>query len=158
MQITTNQVLVFGVTIALLVGLNYIVKRTRMGLAMRAVSQNATAAQLMGVNIDTVISFTFALGSALAGAAGILFAVSYPSINPLMGILPGIKAFVAAVLGGIGHLPGAAVGGIVLGLVETFVGASDFSSYRDAIAFTLLILILLFKPAGLFGKATVEKV
>ncbi len=156
--ITTNQILVFGVTIALLVGLNYIVKRTRMGLAMRAVSQNATAAQLMGVNIDTVISFTFALGSALAGAAGILFSVSYPSINPLMGILPGIKAFVAAVLGGIGHLPGAAVGGILLGLIETFVGASDYSTYRDAIAFAVLILILLFKPAGLFGKATVEKV
>ena len=156
--ITTNQLLVFGVTIALLVGLNYIVKRTRMGLAMRAVSQNATAAQLMGVNIDTVISFTFALGSALAGAAGILFSASYPSINPLMGILPGIKAFVAAVLGGIGNLPGAAVGGIVLGLVETFVGASDYSTYRDAIAFAVLILILLFKPAGLFGKATVEKV
>ena len=94
----------------------------------------------------------------MAGAAGILFSVSYPSINPLMGILPGIKAFVAAVLGGIGHLPGAAVGGIVLGLVETFVGASDYSTYRDAIAFAVLILILLFKPAGLFGKATVEKV
>jgi branched-chain amino acid transport system permease protein len=156
--ITTNQVLVFGVTIALLMLLNFIVKRTRMGLAMRAVSQNATAAQLMGVNIDTVISFTFAVGSALAGAAGILFSASYPSINPLMGILPGIKAFVAAVLGGIGNLPGAAVGGVLLGLIETFVGASDFSSYRDAIAFAILILILLFKPAGLFGKATVEKV
>lgn len=158
LYVSTNQVLVFAVTAGLLAALNFVVKHTRMGLAMRAVSQNATAAQLMGVNINTVISFTFALGSALAGAAGILFAVSYPSINPLMGILPGIKAFVAAVLGGIGHIPGAAVGGLILGVVETFVGASDYSTYRDAIAFAVLILILLFKPAGLFGKATVEKV
>ena len=120
--ITSNQILVFGVTIALLLALNYIVKRTRIGMAMRAVSHNPTAAQLMGINIDVVISFTFGLGSALAGAAGILFAVSYPSIDPLMGVMPGLKAFVAAVLGGIGNLPGAALGGIVLGLVETFVG------------------------------------
>ena len=102
-------------------------KRTKLGMAMRAVSNNATAAMLMGVNIDTVISFTFGLGSALAGAAGILYAISYPSIDPLMGILPGIKAFVAAVLGGIGNIPGAAVGGIILGIVETFVGGSQFS-------------------------------
>ncbi len=156
--ITTNQVLVFVCTGLLLLGLNYIVKRTKMGLAMRAVSMNATAAQLMGVNINTVISFTFALGSALAGAAGILYSVSYPSIDPLMGVLPGIKAFVAAVLGGIGHIPGAAVGGLIIGIVETFVAASDYSTYRDAIAFAILILILLFRPAGLFGKATVEKV
>ncbi len=156
--ITTNQVLVFAVTALLIVGLNFIVKRTKMGLAMRAVSQNATAAQLMGVNVNTVISFTFALGSALAGAAGILYSISYPKIEPLMGLLPGIKAFVAAVLGGIGHLPGAAVGGLIIGLVETFVGASSLSSYRDAIAFAVLIGILLLKPAGLFGKATVEKV
>ena len=156
--ITTNQVLVFAVTALLLVGLNFIVNRTKMGLAMRAVSQNATAAQLMGVNVNTVISFTFALGSALAGAAGILYSISYPKIEPLMGLMPGIKAFVAAVLGGIGHLPGAAVGGLIIGVVETFVGASSLSSYRDAIAFAVLIGILLLKPAGLFGKATVEKV
>ena len=156
--ITTNQVLVFVVTALLIVGLNFIVKRTKMGLAMRAVSQNATAAQLMGVNINTVISFTFALGSALAGAAGILYSISYSKIDPLMGLQPGIKAFVAAVLGGIGHLPGAAVGGLIIGVVETFVGASDYSTYRDAIAFAILIGILLLKPAGLFGKAAVEKV
>jgi branched-chain amino acid transport system permease protein len=112
----------------------------------------------MGVNIDTVISFTFGLGSALAGAAGILYALSYPSIDPLMGVLPGIKAFVAAVLGGIGNIPGAAVGGIVLGVVETFVGGSSFSTYRDAIAFALLIVILLFRPSGIFGRSQVEKV
>ena len=125
---------------------------------MRAVSNNATAAALMGVNIDTVISFTFGLGSALAGAAGILYAASYPSIDPLMGVLPGIKAFVAAVFGGIGNIPGAAVGGIILGVVETFVGGSKFSTYRDAIAFALLIGILLFRPAGIFGKTQIEKV
>ena len=125
---------------------------------MRAVSNNPTAAALMGVNIDTVVSFTFGLGSALAGAAGILYALSYPSIDPLMGLLPGIKAFVAAVLGGIGNIPGAAVGGIILGVVETFVGGSAFSSYRDAIAFALLIGILLFRPAGIFGRMQAEKV
>src|SRR5438034_7724409 len=158
LTITTTQVAAFVVTIILLVALTFIVKRTRLGMAMRALSNNPTAAALMGVNIDTVISFTFGLGSALAGAAGILFALSYPSIDPLMGLLPGIKAFVAAVLGGIGNIPGAAVGGIVLGVVETFVGGSAFSTYRDAIAFALLIIILLFRPTGIFGRAQIEKV
>jgi branched-chain amino acid transport system permease protein len=158
LTVTTTQVAAFAVTMVLLLGLTLIVKRTRLGRAMRAVSNNATAAALMGVNIDTVISFTFGLGSALAGAAGILYALSYPSIDPLMGVLPGIKAFVAAVLGGIGNIPGAAVGGIVLGVVETFVGGSSFSTYRDAIAFALLIAILLFRPSGIFGRSQVEKV
>jgi branched-chain amino acid transport system permease protein len=158
LTITTSQVTVFAVTIFLLAALSFIVKRTRMGMAMRAVSNNATAAALMGVNTDTVISFTFGLGSALAGAAGILFSISYPSIDPLMGVLPGIKAFVAAVLGGIGNIPGAALGGVILGVVETFVGGSAYSTYRDAIAFAVLILILLFRPGGLLGKAQVEKV
>jgi branched-chain amino acid transport system permease protein len=158
LTITTVQLTAFLVTLCLLVGLTLIVKRTRLGMAMRALSNNATAAALMGVNLDTVISFTFGLGSALAGAAGILYALSYPSIDPLMGILPGIKAFVAAVLGGIGNLPGAAVGGLILGVVETFVAGSAFSTYRDAIAFALLIIILLFRPAGLFGKMQAEKV
>jgi branched-chain amino acid transport system permease protein len=158
LTITTVQLTAFIVTICLLVALTLIVKRTRLGMAMRALSNNATAAALMGVNLDTVISFTFGLGSALAGAAGILYALSYPSIDPLMGILPGIKAFVAAVLGGVGNLPGAAVGGLILGIVETFVAGSAFSTYRDAIAFTILIIILLFRPAGLFGKMQAEKV
>lgn len=158
LTITTTQVAAFVVTLLLLVGLSFVVKRTKLGMAMRAVSNNATAAALMGVNLDTVISFTFGLGSALAGAAGILFALSYPSIDPLMGILPGIKAFVAAVLGGIGNIPGAAVGGLILGVVETFVGGSAFSTYRDAIAFAVLIVILLFRPAGLFGRLQPEKV
>jgi len=157
LTITTTQLAAFIVTIFLLIALTFIVKRTRLGMAMRAVSNNPTAAALMGVNIDTVVSFTFGLGSALAGAAGILYALSYPSIDPLMGLLPGVKAFVAAVLGGIGNIPGAAVGGIILGVVETFVG-SKFSTYRDAIAFALLIGILLFRPAGIFGKMQAEKV
>jgi branched-chain amino acid transport system permease protein len=158
LTITTTQVAAFAVTLLLLVALTFIVKRTRLGMAMRALSNNSTAAALMGVNLDTVISFTFGLGSALAGAAGILYALSYPSIDPLMGVLPGIKAFVAAVLGGIGNIPGAAVGGLILGVVETFVGGSAYSTYRDAIAFAVLIIILLFRPAGLFGKVQVEKV
>ena len=157
LSINVNQFTVFGVTILLLVVLSFVVKRTRMGMAMRAVSNNATAAALMGVNTDTVISFTFGLGSALAGAAGILYSMSYPSIDPLMGVLPGIKAFVAAVLGGIGNIPGAALGGLLIGIVETFVGGSSFSTYRDAIAFAILILILLFKPSGLLGKSQVRK-
>src|SRR5437870_11696960 len=163
LTITTTQLAAFIVTISLLVALTFIVKRTRLGMAMRALSNNATAAALMGVNIDTVVSFTFGLGSALAGAGGILFALSYPSIDPLMGVLPGIKAFVAAVLGGIGNIPGAALGGLIIGVVETLVvGYSDrlhiSPSYRDAVAFVILILILLFKPNGLLGKIEREKV
>ena len=125
---------------------------------MRAVAFNPTAASLVGINNDMVISFTFALGSALAAAAGILFAVYYGSIQPLMGVLPGLKAFVAAVLGGIGNIPGAALGGLLLGLVETFVKGSRFSTFTDAIAFAILITILVFRPAGLLGKMQVEKV
>ena len=156
--ITRSQVIAVTVTVVLLIALSFIVKRTRLGLAMRALSNNPTAATLMGVNLDTVISFTFGLGSALAGAAGILWAISNPSIDPLMGVLPGVKAFVAAVLGGIGNIPGAAIGGLVIGVVETFVAGSSFSNYRDAIAFVVLIVILLFRPAGLLGKSQVEKV
>ena len=158
LTITRSQVIAFSVTFLLLGALTFIVKRTKLGMAMRAVSNNATAAALMGVNIDTVISFTFGLGSALAGAAGILWSINNPSIDPLMGIFPGIKAFVAAVLGGIGSLPGAAVGGLILGVVETFVGGSAWSTYKEAIAFAVLIGILLFRPAGLFGRIQAEKV
>src|ERR1035437_65594 len=154
-----NQVIVFATTALLLVALRFIVQKTRMGMAMRAVSFNEPAAALMGVNINSVISFTFGLGSALAGAGGILFAMNYASIDPLMGVQTGLKAFVAAVLGGIGNLPGAALGGMILGLLETFAGGiPGVSNYRDGIAFAILILILLFKPAGLLGKSTVEKV
>ena len=156
--IDSNQIVVLAVTIALLLVLRFIVINTKIGMAMRALSFNPEAAALMGVNIDVVISFTFGLGSALAAAAGILFAVLYPAIDPLMGVLPGLKAFCAAVLGGIGNLPGAALGGLIIGIVETFVAGSEYSTYRDAIAFAILILILLIKPSGLLGKKDVEKV
>jgi branched-chain amino acid transport system permease protein len=125
---------------------------------MRAVALNPRAAQLVGINNDVVISFTFGLGSALAGAGGILYALNYPSIDPLMGVMPGLKAFVAAVLGGIGNIPGAALGGLLIGVVETYVGGSAWSTYKDAIAFAVLILVLLLRPAGLLGRVTVEKV
>lgn len=156
--ISSAQITVFAVTILLLFALRHIVLRTRIGTAMRALSFNPTAASLVGVNNDRVISFTFALGSALAAAGGILYASNYPSIDPLMGTLPGLKAFVAAVLGGIGNIAGAAFGGIVLGLVETTVVALGGSTYRDAVAFGVLILILLFRPTGLLGKRQAEKV
>ncbi|MDI1336289.1 MAG: branched-chain amino acid ABC transporter permease [Lacunisphaera sp.] len=157
--VSSNQLVVIGVTLGLLLALEFIVHRTKIGTAMRAVSLNPKAASLVGINIDVVISFTFALGSALAAAGGILYALNYPSIDPLMGVLPGLKAFVAAVLGGIGNIPGAALGGLLLGIVETFVnGSADWSSYKDAIAFAALIIILLFRPAGLLGRFTTEKV
>jgi branched-chain amino acid transport system permease protein len=156
--LSSDQIAVFVVTLVLLFALRHIVMKTRIGTAMRALSFNPTAASLVGINNDLVISFTFALGSSLAAAGGILYALNYPSIDPLMGTLPGLKAFVAAVLGGIGNIPGAAVGGIVLGLVETLVVACGGSTYRDAVAFGVLILILLFRPNGLLGKLQTEKV
>jgi len=158
LSLNSNQVMVLGVTIFLLLALRFIVLKTKIGTAMRAVAFNPEAAALMGVNTDVVISFTFALGSALAAAAGILWAINYPAIDPLMGILPGLKAFVAAVLGGIGNLPGAALGGLVIGIVETFVKGTRWSTWADAIAFAILILILLIKPSGLLGKKEIEKV
>ena len=156
--ISSNQIAVIVVTVVLLFALRFIVLRTRIGTAMRALSLNRQAASLVGINNDFVISFTFALGSALAAAGGILYSLNYPSIDPLMGVLPGLKAFVAAVLGGIGNIPGAALGGLLLGIVETFVNGSEWSTYKDAIAFALLILVLLFRPAGLLGRFTKEKV
>jgi branched-chain amino acid transport system permease protein len=156
--LSTNQLAVIVIAVLLMLALQFIVYRTKIGTAMRAVSLNPRAAQLVGVNNDVVISFTFGLGSALAGAGGILYAMNYPSIDPLMGVMPGLKAFVAAILGGIGNIPGAALGGLILGTVETFVNGSQWSTYKDAIAFAILIIILLFRPAGLLGKFTVEKV
>jgi branched-chain amino acid transport system permease protein len=158
LTLSSNQLAVILVATGLMFALQFIVHRTKIGTAMRAVSLNPRAAQLVGVNNDVVISFTFGLGSALAGAGGILYALNYPSIDPLMGVMPGLKAFVAAVLGGIGNIPGAALGGLLLGTVETFVSGSQWSTYKDAIAFGILIAILLFRPAGLLGKFTVEKV
>lgn len=158
LSLNSNQVVVIVVTLLLLLALRFIVLKTRIGTAMRAVSFNPEAAALMGVNTDVIISFTFALGSALAAAAGILWSINYPAIDPLMGILPGLKAFVAAVLGGIGNLPGAALGGIIIGVTETLVSGYISSTYRDAIAFAVLILILLVRPSGLLGKKEIEKV
>lgn len=158
LEISGNQILVLVVTALLLVALQLVVKRTRIGAAMRAVALNPKAAQLVGVNTDTVFSFTFVLGSALAGAGGVLYAMNYPSIDPLMGVMPGLKAFVAAILGGIGSIPGAALGGLLLGSAETLVGGSALSTYKDAIAFGILIVILLVRPSGLLGRASVEKV
>jgi branched-chain amino acid transport system permease protein len=158
LSINSNQVVVLAVTLALLAALRFIVLKTKIGMAMRALSHNVEAAKLMGVNTDFVISFTFALGSALAAAAGILWSVTYPSIDPLMGILPGLKAFVAAVLGGIGNLPGAVLGGFTIGILETFMKGSRWSTWADGLAFAILIIILLVKPSGLLGKKEVEKV
>jgi len=157
--VTTNyQLIVLGVALVFMGLLQYIVYGTKFGRAMRAVSFNFETASLMGIPTDRVISTTFVIGSVLAAVAGILYGLSYPKIDPLMGIMPGLKAFVAAVLGGIGNVPGAVVGGLIIGLVEAFVGGSQFSNYRDAIAFVILIVILLFRPSGLFGKYEPEKV
>ena len=158
LTITVSQVLVLGVALLLLVGLRQVVGRTRTGLAMRALSLNPTAAQLMGVNLDRIIAFTFGLGSALAGAAGILASVQQPSIDPLMGIAAGLKAFVAAVLGGIGSLPGAVIGGLLIGLIETFWSAYFSTDYKDVAAFSILAITLIFLPSGLLGRPEVEKV
>jgi branched-chain amino acid transport system permease protein len=155
----SNDLVVLVLTGVLLFAMWFIVQRTKIGMAMRAVSFNEQAAALMGVNVNGIISFTFGLGSALAAIAGIFYAMRAPGIEPLMGVQPGLRAFIAAVLGGIGNLPGAALGGVVLGLLETFFGGMPgLSNYRDGIAFAMLILILLFRPAGLLGKLSTEKV
>lgn len=146
------------ITLLLMVVLQYIIRRTKIGKSMRAVSQDREAAELMGINVDRTISFTFAIGSALAGAAGVLVGVYYNSIDPLMGVTPGLKAFVAAVIGGIGIVPGAVFGGYFLGFLETMVSAYGGSLYKDAVAFGILILMLLIKPAGLLGTNIKEKV
>lgn len=159
LALNSNDLVVLGVTALLLFGLWIIVQHTRTGTAMRAVSFNEKAAALMGININRIISFTFGLGSALAAVAGIFYAMRAQGIEPLMGMKPGLYAFVAAVVGGIGNLPGAALGGLLLGLLETFAGGvPGVSTYRDGIAFAMLILILLFRPAGLLGKLQPEKV
>ncbi len=162
--LNTNAVLdikniyIIVVTISLMLILQYIIHRTKTGKAMRAVSLDRDAAQLMGINIDKTISSTFAIGSTLAGAAGVLVGVYYNSINPLMGVIPGLKAFVAAVIGGIGIIPGAVFGGFFLGITETTISALGGSLYKDGVAFAILILVLLLKPNGFLGKDVKEKV
>lgn len=157
-QISSTSILILSVAVVLMFLLQFIVHKTKIGKAMRAVSHDADAARLMGINVDNTISATFAIGSALAGAAGVIFGVYYTKIDPLMGVIPGVKAFIAAVLGGIGIIPGAMVGGMLLGVVESLVSALGFSLWRDAAAFVILILILIFRPSGIFGKNAREKV
>ena len=157
-SVTNIQLIILGVSLFLMIALQFIVKQTKMGKAMRAVSVDSDAAQLMGINVDRTISFTFALGSALAGAGGVLIGLYYNSIQPLMGMTPGLKAFVAAVLGGIGIIPGAALGGFVIGILETFSTAIGLSDFRDGIVYAILIVILLIRPAGILGKNVKEKV
>jgi len=156
--INNRQIFIFVGTVLLMALLQWIVKNTKMGKAMRAVSLDMEAATLMGIDVNRTISFTFAIGSALAAAAGIMVGIYYNSINPLMGIIPGLKAFIAAALGGIGIIPGAMVGGFILGILEALVSGYGNSMFRDAVAFGVLILILLIKPTGIFGQDTGEKV
>lgn len=158
-RVGTPQMAILCISLLLMAMLRWIVLHTRRGKAMRAIAFDIEAAKLMGINTDSVIAFTFALGGALAGAGGALVAaLTHVKITPLFGLLPGIKAFVAAVLGGPGSIPGAVLGGLLMGLAEAFVAGSQFSAYRDAIAFCILIILLLARPTGLLGQPVTEKV
>jgi branched-chain amino acid transport system permease protein len=156
--VSNVQIIVFGCAILLMVGLTLFVNHTKTGLAMRAVSFDHSTARLMGINVDGVISITFGIGAALAGAGGVLYGIAYPQIHPFMGIMPGLKAFVAAVLGGIGIIPGAMLGAVIMGVVEKLTEVYISSTLRDAAAFGILIIVLLLRPAGLLGKKEREKV
>ena len=157
--VITGEVLVTAVVSALvMVGLHLFTTRTKMGKAMRAVSEDRDAAQLMGINVNKTISATFAIGSALAAVAGVLMCSTIKTLMPTTGAMPGIRAFTAAVFGGIGSIPGAMLGGVLLGIIETFSKAYISPQFSDAIVFSVLIIILLVKPAGLLGKQTQEKV
>lgn len=156
--VSNIQVMVMITVIVMLLLVQYILFKTKTGIAMRTVSLDHDAARLMGVNVDSVISVTFAIGSALAAAGGVLYAIAYPQIHPFMGIMPGLKAFTAAVLGGIGIVPGAVLGALIMGQVETLTAAFLSSQLRDAIAFGILILVLLVRPCGILGKTETEKV
>lgn len=157
-RITNIQLLIFATTIILMIILQLIVKKTKMGRAMRAAAADPVAAELMGININGTISFVFAIGSAMAGAAGVLIGLYYNSIEPTMGLTPGIKAFVAAVVGGVGSIPGAAVGAVIIGCLESLMQAIGFSAFKAAAVYVVLIIVLLFLPAGLFGNKQPEKV
>lgn len=157
-EVSSLQIFILVMAALLMLGLQLLVQKTKIGLAMRACSQEIDAALLMGVNVDRVISFTFGLGSALAAAGGVLVGIYYNSVQPYMGTMVGLKAFAAAVLGGIGSIPGAMIGGILLGVLENFGIAYLASSYKDAIAFGILILVLILRPQGLLGKPVTKKV
>lgn len=154
----TFDITILGVAVFFMTVLQYVVFKTKIGKAMRAVSTNHTVASLMGIDVNRVISMTFVIGSSLAGVGAVLVGMKYPKIDPLMGMLIGIKAFVAAVLGGIGNLGGAVLGGLIMGLSEEMVVGYLSSTYRDALAFGILIVILYFRPSGLLGKSSQEKV
>jgi branched-chain amino acid transport system permease protein len=157
-RLTSEQITVIVVSFLLMIALRFFILKTRTGKAMRAVSYNLDAARLMGISTDRIIATTFALGSALAAAAGVLIGMQIPKIDPLMGILYGLKAFVAAVLGGIGNVPGAVLGGLLIGTSEVMVVGYLSSTFRDAIAFGILILVLLLRPQGILGRVQKEKV
>jgi branched-chain amino acid transport system permease protein len=155
--VSTLQIIIILVSIILMLGLHFLITKTALGRSMRATAQDQEAARLMGISVDRIIAVTFAIGSALGAAAGILIGIYFNSVDPLMGFQPGLKGFVAAVLGGIGNIPGAMLGGLLLGLAEVF-GAIYLSTYRDAIAFAILVCILLVKPSGIMGSQVREKV
>jgi len=157
-QVTNQSLLIIVVAVVVMFGLEFVIHRTRIGKAMRATSHNLMVASLMGINTNFIIAFTFALGSALAAVGGVMVALAIPRIDPLMGLMTGLKAFVAAVLGGIGSIPGAMLGGMLVGLMETGLSATAYSTYRDALVFGVLILILVVRPAGLLGSTAAEKV
>lgn len=157
-QITIYQIVIIGVAALLMLGLHLFVNYSKTGRAMRACSQDQDAAMLMGVNVDRVISITFAIGSGLAGAAGVLAGIYFNAVQPYMGLMAGLKAFAAAVLGGIGSIPGAMIGGLVIGLTEILGVTVNLSEYKDAFAFAILILVLLFKPSGIMGRKANKKV
>jgi branched-chain amino acid transport system permease protein len=158
--ISNITVIIVGITLFLLLSLQFIIRRTKIGKAMRATALDKSAARLMGINVDAIISFTFALGAALAGAGGVLYAIAFPQILTFMGIMPGLKAFVAAVLGGIGSIPGAFVGSLLMGTTDVLVVSflPMGSRLRDLVAFLILILVFLIKPTGIFGEPQAEKV
>ena len=158
LTITGEVLITIVICVAIMVGLTLFTSKTRIGKAMRAVSEDRAAAQLMGINVNQTISLTFAIGSALAAIAGVLLCSTVPTLMPTTGAMPGIRAFTAAVFGGIGSIPGAMLGGILLGIIETFSKAYISTQFSDAIVFSVLIIILLVKPAGLLGKQIQEKV
>ncbi|MDR2370887.1 MAG: branched-chain amino acid ABC transporter permease [Treponema sp.] len=158
LSVSNIQIIVVILSALLMLALNYIINYTRRGKAMRAVSFDMAAASLMGVSVNGIIAFTFAMGSVLAAAGGVLYASAYPRVDPLMGMMPGLKAFVAAVLGGIGSIPGAMLGGFILGIAETFTKGFISSQFSDAISFSILIIVLLIRPTGILGRKTRVKV
>ena len=155
--ISKLEVIILVISILLMLGLTFFIRNAKTGKAMRATAQDKDTASLMGININKIITITFAIGSALGAAAGVLVGIYFRTVTPMMGLMPGLKGFVAAVLGGIGSIPGAMLGGMLLGIAEVMGAAYISSQYRDAVAFTILILVLLFKPSGLVGRTVQEK-